>query len=55
MNTRILAYCQTIFEQRLQAKKEDTKTTQNLKSSKTRSPNFETEKVQKNYAQSENK
>ena len=44
MDIANLAYWQTICEERLQAKKEDTKTIQNLKMLKTRSSNFETVK-----------
>ena len=46
-NTTFLAYWQTICDRKLQTKKEDMKTSQNIKLLKTRSPNFETAKTLK--------
>lgn len=47
LNTTILAYRQNICERILQAKKEDRKTSQNLKALETKSPSFETATILK--------
>ena len=48
MKTTTLSSWQTIWKQKTTSKKEDTKITQNLKTLKAISPNFETVKILQN-------